>query len=114
MDKNEDLGSGINIPDPQHCFQGSFGSLTLLGSTCSAQLSANFYRTHAGYTADRKTRRKRNMGCCLLLSVVSRPPPPLAHHSTCLRLCIGLEEQGRAPPHPSPLDSLAIDLDDGL
>ncbi len=36
-------------------------------------LCANFYRTPAGYTADRKTRRKRNMGC-VLLSVVSSPP----------------------------------------
>ncbi len=39
--KNEGLGSGINIPDPQHCFQGSFGSLTVLGSTQHLQNTTN-------------------------------------------------------------------------
>ncbi len=32
-----------------------------------------FYRTHAGYTAKRKTRRKRNRGCQGLLSVAHQP-----------------------------------------
>jgi hypothetical protein len=36
----------------------------------------NFYRTPAGYTADRKTRRKRNMGCYGLLSASCHPSPP--------------------------------------
>ena len=94
-----------------------FGSEGLANSSWdhviwSAQLCANFYRTPAGYTADRKTRRKRNMGCCVLLSVVSSlppsplpiSPPHLAHNFTCLRLCLsGLEGQGRAPLTPLPL-----------
>ncbi len=35
-----------------------------------------FYRTPAGYTAEKKTRRKRNRGCQELLTVSHRPPPP--------------------------------------
>jgi hypothetical protein len=38
-----------------------------------------FYRTPAGYTADRKTRRKRNVGCCGLLSAANHHPPPPPH-----------------------------------
>ncbi len=34
-----------------------------------------FYRTPAGYTADRKTRRKRNMGCYEPLSASCHPSP---------------------------------------
>ncbi len=39
----------------------------------------NFYRAPAGYTADRKTRRKRNMGCYGLLSATSHPLLHLPH-----------------------------------
>ncbi len=52
-----------------------------------------FYRTPAGYTADRKTRRKRNMGCYGLLSASCHPsPPPLTYHppptpSICRTAC---------------------------
>jgi hypothetical protein len=35
-----------------------------------------FHRTPAGYTADRKTRRKRNMGYYELLSASCHPSPP--------------------------------------
>jgi hypothetical protein len=67
------------------------------------------------------------MGCYVLLSVVSSPLPlptspsaQLAHHFTCLRLCLsGLEGQGRAPPPhtPTPMDNseaAAADLEDSL
>ncbi len=48
----------------------------------------NFYRTPAGYTADRKTRRKRDMSCYGLLSAASHPPPPLPPPpSPTLRVC---------------------------
>ncbi len=46
-----------------------------LHKSCSAQHERIFHRTPAGYTADRKTRRKVNMGGCVLLSVVSDLPP---------------------------------------
>ncbi len=41
----------------------------------------NFYRTPAGYTTDRKTRRKRDMGCYGLLSATSHPLLHLPHLS---------------------------------
>ncbi len=44
---------------------------------CSALLSAEFFhRTPAGYTAERMTRRKRNMGCYGLLSASCHLSPP--------------------------------------
>jgi hypothetical protein len=47
--------------------------------------SRTFYRTPAGYTVEKKTRRKRNRGCQELLSVSHQPlPPPL---SPTLRAC---------------------------
>ncbi len=48
-----------------------------------------FHRTPAGYTAKKKTRRKRNRGCQKLLSVARQPlplpplPPPHTPHACC-------------------------------
>jgi hypothetical protein len=42
------------------------------GVFCTAMCEI-FYRTPAGYTADRKTRRKRNVGCYELLSASCHP-----------------------------------------
>ncbi len=66
----------------------------------------NFYRTPAGYTADRKTRRKRDMSCYGLLSAASHPPlhlPPPPHCASVAQpaaMLSGLEGRGRAPPSP--------------
>ncbi len=81
-----------------------------------------FLSNHARYTGDRKTRRKRNMGCCVLLSVVSSPPPPppCAPFHLPAAMLAGLEGQGRASPPlhtPTPLDNFeaaVADLEDGL
>ncbi len=75
----------------------------------------NFYRTPAGYTADRKTRRKGNMSCYGLLSAASHPsPPPPPSPLPTLRVCRtacgyvirirGLRESPPPPPSPPPQD----------
>ncbi len=75
---------------------------------CSALLRAKFYRTPARYTADRKTRRKRDMSCYGLLSAACHPSPspptfPLPTLCVCRTACghviriIGLRES--PPPH---------------
>ncbi len=49
-------------------------------NACAALLSVEFFhRTPAGCTAERKTRRKRNMGCHELLSIPCYPSPPLSN-----------------------------------
>jgi hypothetical protein len=69
----------------------------------------NIYRTPAGYTADRKTRRKRDMSCYGLLSAASHPPlppPPLPTSPVCRTACghviriRGLRESPRPLPPP--------------
>jgi hypothetical protein len=50
----------------------------LIGGVFRTACANFFHRTTAGFTVDRKTRTKRNMGCCVLLSVVSSPPPPIS------------------------------------
>jgi hypothetical protein len=51
-----------------------------------------FYQTPAGYTAEKKTRRKRNRGCQELFSVSNQPlpPPPFSPHTARLLHCLGL------------------------
>jgi hypothetical protein len=91
-----------------------------------------FYRTPAGYTAERKTgsgaRRKgekEENGLLCAVVVHSPPPPPQpslphpARHFTCPRPGLsGLEEQGRAPPHTltpfEQFEAAVADLKDGL
>ncbi len=82
--------------------------------SCSALIRAEFFhQTPAGYTAERKTKRKRNMGCyellsasCHPLSLSSSPPPPYrASVAPPAATLLGLTE-GRPPPPPpthSPL-----------
>ncbi len=49
---------------------------------CAALPNAEFFhRTPAGHTAERKTRRKRNVGCHELLSVPCHPSSPPFPHS---------------------------------
>jgi hypothetical protein len=67
----------------------------------------NFYRTPAGYTADRKTRRKRNMVCYMLLSAAchlssSSPPPHRASVAPPTATLSGLAGGGRPPPPHTP------------
>jgi hypothetical protein len=65
-------------------------------------LEWNFYRTPAGYTAKKKTRRKRNRGYQGLLSVAQQtspspsPSPPI--HTARLLRCLGLRYQDISPP----------------
>ncbi len=77
---------------------------------CAALPSAEFFhRTPAGRTAERKTRRKKNMGCYELLSIPCHPssPPsnfPLPTPRICCTACghvirISWRE---TPPPPSP------------
>jgi hypothetical protein len=64
------------------------------------------------------------MGCCVATCYEQPPSPPhppshLAHHFTCLQLCLsGLEGKGEPPPHtPSPMvnsEAAAADIEDGL
>jgi hypothetical protein len=69
--------------------EGEEKSFKLLGVLLDKYLygtarSRIFYRTPAGYTAKKKTRRKRNRGCQGLLSVAHQPlPPPLSSHTPC-------------------------------
>jgi hypothetical protein len=76
------------VPITQQVGQAAvLGRLSL--SMCAALLRAGFFhRTPAGYTAERKTRRKRNMGCYELLSVSCHPsPPPLLLPLPTPRIC---------------------------
>ncbi len=81
--------------------------LLLLFCTATCEI---FYQTPAGYTADRKTRRKRNMGCYELLSVSCHPSPPLQLPPSPHRASVappaatlsGLTGGGRPPPSPTP------------
>ncbi len=62
-----------------------------------------FYRTPAGYTVDRKTRRKRNMGCYWLLSASCHPSPPSPHRASVAlpaATLSGLAGRGRPLPLP--------------
>ncbi len=103
--------------------------LTFFGTTIVLHSYVQiFYRTPAGYTTDRKTRRKRNMGCCVLLSVVSSPPPsprpPPLHPCTPFHLPVAMfirirrTEESPPPPFTAyPIDSseaAAADIEDGL
>ncbi len=70
-------------------------------------MCGNFYRTPAGYTVDRKTRRKRNMGCYGLLSASWHPSPPPTSPLPTLRICrtacghvIRISWQRETPPPP--------------
>jgi hypothetical protein len=75
-----------------------------IGGVYGTAISRIFYRTPAGYTAKKKTRRKRNRGCQGLLSVAhqSLPPPPPHRAPAALP---GAELSGLAErrPPPSPL-----------
>ncbi len=103
---NQILGSStcfgiINLIQKLQCKH--FVDRYLYGAT----KSRIFYRTPAGYTAKKKTRRKRNRGCQELLSVAHQPlppPPPSPPHRAPAALpgaaLSGLAER-RPPPSPS-------------
>ncbi len=64
-----------------------------------------FYQTPTGYTAQRKTRRKRNMGCYELLSTSCHPPPlptPRICRTTCNHVIRISWQRETHPPHPPP------------
>jgi hypothetical protein len=68
-----------------------------------------FHRTPAGYTADRKTRRKSNMSCYVLLSAVSNPPllpatppPHCAPISPACGCVIRIRRTRESSPSPTP------------
>jgi hypothetical protein len=86
-----------------------------------------FYRTPAGYAADKKTRLKRNMGCYELLSASCHPSPPSNFPPPPHRASVappaatlsGLGGRGRPlPPHPpedySQLLAASAKIEDGL
>jgi hypothetical protein len=74
---------------------------------CTAE-SRIFHRTPTGYTAERKTRRKRNRGCYGLLSIprqpssppTSPPPPHRASVTPPAATLSGLAEGRLLPPPP--------------
>jgi hypothetical protein len=85
-----------------------------------------FHRTPAGYTAVRKTRRKRNMSCYVLLSAVSNPllllatpPPPCAPFHLPVAVFIRIRRTRESPP-PHTLtpmvnsEAAAAEIEDGL
>jgi hypothetical protein len=75
---------------------------------CSAQLCANFSSNPRRIHSGQKDKEKEEYGLLCVAICCEQPPhlspPHLAHHFTCLRLCLsGLEGQERAPPHtPTP------------
>ncbi len=109
----------------QNIFSHIFARSKQAFSACSALLRAEyFHRTPAGYTADRKMRRKRNMGCYELLSASCHPSPPpptspLPTPRICRTACghvIRISWRETPPPPPpthSPCRILAISGDLG-
>ena len=71
-----------------------------IGGAYGTARSRIFYRTPAGYTAKKKTRRKRNRSYQGLLSVAHQPlpPPPFLPHTARLLHCLGLRYQDISPP----------------
>jgi hypothetical protein len=78
----------------------------LSGGPIGGVYGAAFYRTPAGYTAEKKTRRKRNRGYQGLLSVAHQPlpPSPFLPHTARLLHCLGAALSGHAPPIVHPMD----------
>ncbi len=77
-----------------------------IGGVYGAAKSRIFYRTPAGYTAKKKTRRKRNRGCWGLLSVAHQPLPPLplppTHRAPAALPGAALSGLAERRPPPSP------------
>ncbi len=80
-------------------------SLPFSQTLYSTAWSRTFYRTPAGYTAKKKTKRKRNRGYQGLLSVAHQPllPSPLFPHTARLLHCLGLRYQDWLRGGPPPL-----------
>ncbi len=87
-----------------------------VGVCCTATCGIFFHRTPAGYTVERKTRRKRNRGCYELLSALCHhSPPPFSPHRASVAppaaTLSGLAEGRLLPPPPSPMYSPLLNLD---
>ena len=110
---------------PEHCsYVRKFSPLSislciLIWCNCVLHCCVrNFYQTPAGYTADRKTRRKRDVGCYGLLSATSHRLPHLPHlppspHWASVAppaAMSGLEGRGEPPPPPFPPIGFGIDF----
>ena len=80
--------------------KGSGPSGSPIGGVYGTAWNGIFYRTPAGYTAKKKTRRKRNRSYQGLLSVAHQPlpPPPSSPHTARLLHCLGLRYQDIPPP----------------
>jgi hypothetical protein len=91
-----------------------------IGGVFCTTVCGVFHRTPAGYTADRKTRRKRNMSCYVLLSAVSNPPllptippPPCGPFHLPVAVFIRIRRTRESPP-PHTLIPMAMSVAAGI